>query len=237
MSAKVRVLFARGETDDYRAITTFELKSTHDLYWFNAEGSLDRPAALLPAGSPTITLTAPEGWESMKAVRTKHSYHASGRMHVEPQEGSRAAAIGDVLLAKPGEIVGPALLQYMITKPPAQYAPYTKSPERGGANVILIRVPEEGWHERMYLEMYLTPSGQFNFPPTYLKLPGRPEVAFDARTLDVDQDRLIAIRCAHFPMPRHVDRAARAVGWVVLPGPEFLSASSSGTGLPPTAES
>lgn len=232
----MRVLFARGETDDYRAVTTFELKPSNDLYWFNAAGALDRPAVSLPGGSPTVGLTAPEGWETMEQVKTRHSYHASGRMHVNSEGGSGLAEIRDVLLAKPGEIIGPALLQFMITKPPAQFEPYTRSPERGGANALILRVPEEGWHERMYLEMYLTPSGRVSLPPMILRIPGQPDANLDlhAMTLNVDQDRLIAVRCAHYPMPPELDRTEAMVSWVMLPGPEFISASSSVTGLPAT---
>lgn len=67
----MRLLFARDQTDDYRAITTFELKSSDDLYWFNAAGALDLPATPVPGGSTKVDLTAPEGWETMEQVKTR----------------------------------------------------------------------------------------------------------------------------------------------------------------------
>ncbi|MDV6277886.1 hypothetical protein R3Q06_30820 [Rhodococcus erythropolis] len=220
MSNKVRLYFRREDTEDYRSIAWFEIKGA-DFYWGLSEGTLDMPSVTNPDNSTTMTITLPDGWQDMKQVHAKRSYHESGQMHIDAG-GSKAASAQDVWLGKPAELTGPALLEVHLSKPPAEYKPYLGGLNKKKSNAAIIPIPEGNWQNPHYLEFHITPRGEILWPPPVLKVPeGFADLPFVVE-FGPEFDRVLAIRCMPTPIREHP-----MPGISFLPGPGYRAPESS----------
>ncbi|MFZ2175704.1 MAG: hypothetical protein WAW17_17035 [Rhodococcus sp. (in: high G+C Gram-positive bacteria)] len=156
------------------------------------------PPTPTAGGTSSVELTVPQNWQEAEKVHAKRSYHASGVMHVQAN-GSGAAAASDVRLVRPEEISGPTFLEMMITKPPAKFEPYTRSLTRHQSSAIVLSVPEEDWNARQYLELFLAPSGEIQWPRPLLKVAEGFSDTPVYHSLDIEMDRLLAVRWIPLP--------------------------------------
>lgn len=223
MGSKVRLFAQRGESDDFRYLAWFKLDGSHDLHWGGPKPALDTPAMPVPGGQKRLTMDPPDGWEALPEVSVHRTYHESGVMHVQAPGGEHAS-VRDVWLGRPEDITGPTLVEILISKPFSHMEPYRRKLDRDGANPAVLRIPDELWHRRWNFEFHLTPSGQVSFPDPELKVPAGYKDHLSWFTLDVERDRLIAIRA--YPTLEdfsNVPPDERVLSYSILPGSEYAA--------------
>lgn len=227
---QIRLFFKNVETDEVRYVSWFQFREPFDLYWGSGTPVLDYGGELVKGGSTTETFAIPEDWESVPRVSAKFSYHQSGRMHVQA-DGSGAARVSDIEMVPPEDIVSPVRIQTLLTKPPAQMEPYTRSLNRGGGRSIVLELPAVVWRSRQYLEFFLSPSGDFKFPRPVLKVPDDfVDRCLQPVSLGEQRDRLLVVRWFPVGTPdRDYDETLPTIS--ITPGPTFLQSPGSVTGV------
>src|SRR3546814_18271083 len=100
------------------------------------------PSVTNPDNSTTMTITLLDGWQDMKPVHAKRSYHESGQMHFDAG-GSTAASAQDVWLGNPAELTGPAFLEVHLSTPPADYTPYIGGLNKTKTKAAILQKPED----------------------------------------------------------------------------------------------
>ena len=141
-----------------------------------------------------MTLSVPEGAETVESEPIKASFHASGRFHLK-----RAGELADAPMRwRPKEEVrAPYRVAALLSKHPVLYAPYPggRSLIRGRSSAFVLRVDEEQAATRHYFEFFVGPEGSFAPPPPILKLTstgGEPEP--QPRCFSLNERLILAIR-------------------------------------------
>lgn len=93
-------------------------------------------------------------------------------MHVTGGVSSR----NDTYWGSLNGLASPRLFCIILTKHPTMLPSYKRDPTRGNSAAIVLRLPESEWHARHYLELFVSPAGEFPMPP--------PALAFDAAVAD-----------------------------------------------------
>ena len=170
-SKRQRFYFQRGTSSNIAHVAWFTLEDTHDLYWGSPSNALDQESQALEFDDANrTTISAPDDWEAAPKVPLKHSYHASGFRHTTAG-GSGLAAIPDSFAGRPDALVQPVLLCAVLSKIPARYTPYRRNLNRHHSRAVVMQLSDDLWFNyRHYLEFFLSPSGQVDWPMPLLNL-------------------------------------------------------------------
>lgn len=174
-SWRLRLLFRTGAVD--RQFCWFERRGD-DLYWGTSRGeTIEGAVAEIHEDGMGMTLSVPEGAETVENEPIKASFHASGRFHLKRAEGLIDAPRRWRL--KEG-VRAPYRVAALLSKHPVLYAPYPseRSLIRGRSSAFVLRVDEEQAAARHYFEFFVSPEGSFPPPPPILSLTstgGEPE--------------------------------------------------------------
>lgn len=224
MGSKVRLFARRGESDDYRYVAWFKLDGSHDFSWGGPKPTPDVAASPVPGGDATLTVEPPDGWEDMRNVDAHRTYHESGVMHVQAS-GAEHASVPDVWLGRPEEITAPSFVELLISAPFSHMDQYRRSLTRGGGRAEVLTVPDELWHRRWNLELYLTTSTSSDLPRRKLKALAGSQDNQLTFMLDEDLDRAVTIRA--YPSRgedfSNVPVGERVLSYSLLPGPEYAA--------------
>lgn len=185
---RVRFFFEL-EPGDYRQVFWVELDNeAGDFYW-GPPGDVPAVQAQ-PFTGTTATITVPDDLDSLAREHRKNSHHASGVMHTT----------GDLTTERDrwwGTLDGlshPRRFCVIISKHPTDLPPYKRSLTRGRSAAIVLRIPAEKRDSRQYLELFLSPAGEFAPPPPALRF-GQPIVDQPiVQSLSQERDLLLIVR-------------------------------------------
>ncbi|ORB19858.1 hypothetical protein BST36_20750 [Mycolicibacterium moriokaense] len=225
---KQRVYLNRMGTDEYVYLAWFKLTPSHDLYWGLPAGTIDHESTFANAdesGGRTVTLKAPDDWDTLPRVNIKHSYHRSGQRHATAG-GSGRATIRDSRHTPLNKITEPTLICAVITGVAAEEKKYRQNLNRDNCRAVILELNDDQWfNSRLYIEFLITPSGQrIRFPKMWIDVSPRfyekqPAVSSFSRELD----RLLAIRHVVMPLPQDREPTGRLAGFVLIPNIEVTA--------------
>lgn len=185
---RVRFFFEL-EPGDLRAVFWVELdNAAGDFYW---GPPTDGPVVeAQPFSGASATITIPEDLNSLTHGNWKASHHASGVMHVTGE----SSGPNDKWWGSLEGLTAPRRFCVILSKSPTALPPYKRNPTRGSSAAIVLRLPEDQRDTRHYLELFLSPAGEFPMPQPALAFEGAVVDRPIVQSLSEERDLLLVVR-------------------------------------------
>lgn len=119
----------------------------------------------------SFEITIPENFEDFPHVESKVSYHKSGEVHIKKifDNGEISYEGRNKWLLK-DEIDKPVNILTILSARINLHTEKIVNPDRKKNYSIRIQIPEDCLEKRFYMECFLCPEGQFDFPEPLLKV-------------------------------------------------------------------
>lgn len=160
---RIRILF-RIEENEYRKFYWFEMKD-NEMYWGESSDGQHYITPFQSDGKNDVRVEIPKKFNEFEKEFLKFSFHKSGQIHTTTTSRKPYEKLS--VWCNKETIKEPRRFFVITTKAIKNYPLFTKKNfSDKKTKALILSVPPKFLENRLYIEFYLSPLGQFKSKPT-----------------------------------------------------------------------